>query len=417
MKVIVSHLSGNRNLNAILDALIANSMLYEFHTTLAVNPSNPLLKIYPEGLKKELLRRSFKIPDAFVKTHPFRELARLLLQRVGLKSITRHEKGWASVDAVYQHLDKAVAAALGKKIRKQEISAVYAYEDGALETFTKAKSYGIKCIYDLPIAYWETVRRLLSEEAERLPQWSKTLAGGINDSQKKLDRKTEELKLADMVVTPGSFVANSLPEWAKNKRIITAPFGSPENIGGAKNFIQGNLYSGDKPLRVLFVGSMGQRKGLGDLFDAFKILKSKQIELIVMGSLLDSIDFYRKQFNNFIYEPTRAYEDVLTLMRSCDIFCLPSIAEGRALVLQEAMSQGLPLIITANTGGEDLVIEGQTGFLIPIRSPEKIAEKLDWFLNNKNKIPEMGKRARQHAATYTWSNYGQTVINGILADD
>jgi glycosyltransferase involved in cell wall biosynthesis len=81
--------------------------------------------------------------------------------------------------------------------------------------------------------------------------------------------------------------------------------------------------------------------------------------------------------------------------------------------MQEAMSQGLPLVITPNTGGEDLVIEGKTGFLVPIRSPEKIAEKLAWFNQNRQELPAMKEQAIQHAATYTWRNYSATVIDAI----
>jgi len=108
----------------------------------------------------------------------------------------------------------------------------------------------------------------------------------------------------------------------------------------------------------------------------------------------------------------------LELMRSCDVFCLPSIVEGRALVMQEAMSQGLPLLITPNTGGEDLVISGETGFLVPIRSPEQIADRLNWYLEHRQETKEMGSKAKAHAANYTWKGYGDTIVselNGLYA--
>ena len=115
---------------------------------------------------------------------------------------------------------------------------------------------------------------------------------------------------------------------------------------------------------------MGQRKGLGDLFNAVKMLNTTNIELVVLGSPLAPLDFYKNEFQHFRYKSIRPNAQVLELMQSCDIFCLPSIVEGRALVMQEAMSQGLPIIITENTGGSDLVLEGRTGFLVPIRSPQ-----------------------------------------------
>jgi glycosyltransferase involved in cell wall biosynthesis len=133
-----------------------------------------------------------------------------------------------------------------------------------------------------------------------------------------------------------------------------------------------------------------------------------------MGSLLAPMDFYRNELSEFTFEAGRPHHEVLQLMRSCDIFCLPSIVEGRALVMQEAMSQGLPLIITPNTGGEDLIKEGETGFLVPIRSPHIIAEKLEWFLQNRDKIKEMSSLAKKHANNYTWEDYSNKIVNEVL---
>jgi glycosyltransferase involved in cell wall biosynthesis len=349
-----------------------------------------------------------------INTHPSLEIARMLLPKLGFSKFVQHEVGWASVDAVYHSIDKATAKRLANLKSEGKVNAVYAYEDGALASFTRAKELGLQCIYDLPIAYWQTVRKLMEEEAERLPLWANTLGGGIIDSQAKLERKTRELELADVVVYPGKFVGDSLPGWAKQKKQIMSPFGSPhatEIVNLKEKYRRGNK---DRPLRILFAGSMGQRKGLGDLFAAMRLLNSDNFELVVMGSLRTSMEFYRSEFPGFRYEAGRPHPEVLALMRSCDLFCLPSIVEGRALVMQEAMSQGLPLIITPNTGGEDLIIEGRTGFLVPIRSPEKIAEKLNWFQENRSAIPEMGEFAREHASRYTWERYGAKIIEDII---
>jgi len=324
--------------------------------------------------------------------------------------LIRNEYGLFSVDSVYKNMDKYVAADLNNAA-KNGVNAVYAYEDGALETFIEAKKLGLKCIYDLPIAYWETGKKLMDQEAERLPEWAATLGGGILDSTTKLERKSRELELADLVVVPSPFVMDSLPEWAKKKKVVIAPFGTP--VSNSEDVIIERNKDNKKPLRVLFAGSMSQRKGLGDLFAAVKLLNNTNIELVVMGKPQASMAFYKNEFHDFKYEHGRPNDEVLALMRTCDVFCLPSIVEGRALVMQEAMSQGLPLIITPNTGGKDLVIEGKTGFMIPIRSPNVIAEKLNWFLENRSEILEMGKSAKLHAQKYTWENYGNLIVEAI----
>jgi glycosyltransferase involved in cell wall biosynthesis len=409
MKIALSHPTGNSNVRAILEGLQEADALAEFHTTIAADAGAQWLRLLPGSLRQEWLRRAFRVPTYQVRTHPWREVARMVLPRLGLTQVVRHEAGWASVDAVYQGLDKAVARRVAYLRATQAPAAVYAYEDGALATFRQAKKLGVKCIYDLPIAYWETSRTLMTEEAVRLPAWAATLGGGISDSSTKLQRKTCELELADVVVVPSQFVRDSLPPWAAGKPIIVAPFGSPASPPHRQ-------WQREKsgPLRVLFVGSMSQRKGLGDLFAALRLLNSCDVELVVMGAPVVELEFYRKELPSFTYEPGRPHAQVLALMQSCDVFCLPSIVEGRALVMQEAMSQGLPLIITPNTGGADLVQEGQTGFLVPIRSPDAIAEKLEWFLANRKAIPAMGRLAQAYAAQYTWESYRTNIITALL---
>ena len=407
--IIFSHPTGNANVRAIVNKFASQKMLYRFYTSIASYPGNFWFYLGGYSPFTELRRRTFdKGLEKYTNTFPWMDLGRSLVHKMGLKQLYEFEKGFFSVDNIYKVIDKRVAADL-LAAKKNGVKAVYAYEDGALETFIRAKELGLICIYDLPIAYWEIGRKLMKEEALRLPQWALTLGGGILDSEAKLERKTRELELADVIVGPGSFVINSLPEWSKYKIKIVSPFGSPEN-NYEKKTSNSNL---DIPLRVLFVGSMGQRKGLGDLFEAINLLNGTAIELVVLGSLLAPMDFYRSQLLNFTYEPGRSHKEVLKLMRSCDVFCLPSIVEGRALVVQEAMSQGLPIIITSNTGGEDLVIEGETGFLIPIRSPNMIAEKIKWFVENREQVIIMGEKAVKHSQKYTWDNYSDTIVEQL----
>lgn len=406
--IVLSHPTANANVRAVALGMVENHVLSDFYTSAAIFPTSFLYKAGGFPFLAGLRKRSFDPRlESYTRQWPWRELGRTISTGLGMDILTRHEKGIFSIDKVYKSLDKNVSSHLKSK----NIKAVYAYEDGALQSFTVAKELGITCVYELPIAYWETGRKLMQEEAGRLPKWAVTLGGGIQDSTAKLERKTKELELADVVIGPGEFVMNSLPTWAKSKKLIVSPFGSPVNEK-IQLFNKKNL---EKPLRILFVGSMGQRKGLGDLFTAMKMLKNENVELVVLGSLLAPMEFYKNEFSNFVYETNRSHEDVLKLMQTCDIFCLPSIVEGRALVMQEAMSQGLPLIITANTGGEDLINRDETGFLIPIRSPDAIAEKIMWFVNNRSCVEEMGYQAKGWAEKYTWKKYSEQIVKEILA--
>jgi glycosyltransferase involved in cell wall biosynthesis len=399
--ILLSHPTGNTFVRALLKALVNEKRLALFATTIYVTGDEGWLNFVPKSVRAQILRRKFDVPRENVSTRPTRELSRLIAGRFGIKWLDRHETGLASIDAVYQCLDRAVARRLKWE---PSLRGVYCYEDGALATFRAAKNRGLKCFYELPIAYWRTSERLLREEAERLPAWKQSLPGAV-DSLAKHQRKHEEIELADVVICPSQFVLESIPSSISNyHKCVVAEFGSPIpetpppfNPPGAK-------------IRVLFAGSMSQRKGLADLFAAMKLLKRPDIELVVLGSAMAPMDFYRAEFKDFIYEAPRPHRKVLELMRTCDGLVLPSIVEGRALVQQEAMSQGLILLATANAGGQDLILNGKTGFLLPIRSPEAIASSLNWLSENRAMIPEMKRAAFAKACEYTWDRYTDIIL-------
>jgi hypothetical protein len=130
----------------------------------------------------------------------------------------------------------------------------------------------------------------------------------------------------------------------------------------------------NRPLRLLFAGALSQRKGLAEVFAALRLLHCpREIELVLLGQPCAPMEFYRAQKVPFTYEPPRANEAVLALMATCDALVLPSLVEGRAIVQLEALSRGLPLLVTRNAGGEDLITPGETGFLVPNRGKNFLA--------------------------------------------
>lgn len=409
--VLVIHPFGNANVRGVLAALDGANQLAKYLTTLGLSRNSPFLQAVPQSVRAELLRRGYDLPHYKIKIHPAREIVRLLAEKAGFRWLTRHEIGWASIDRVWTSLDKVAAEYLRSNHERLKIKRVYAYEDCAVRSFEVAQQLGLPRIYDLPIAYWETARRLLRHEAERYPQWEPTL-GGTRDSDEKLARKTRELELADTVICPSAFVLDSLPDHVRaSKKCVMAPFGSPV----CQLEADAPASRKQNSLRILFAGALTQRKGLADLFAAIKMVDAANIELVVMGSLVLPMKFYRNEYPDFTYEPPRAHPEVLRLMRSCDVFVLPSIVEGRALVQQEAMACGLPLLVTRNAGGEDLVIEGKTGFLVPPGDPAALAQKISGFLENRDQLPAMKEAARAKAAELTWHAYGQQILHAIGA--
>ena len=410
--IVLAHPFGNANTRAVLGAFDEANVLARYVTTLGWSRDSPLVLALPGKFRAQAERRAYDLAHYKIRAHPTREIIRQLALRFEFASLTKHERGWASIDAVWCDLDRFGAKYLRRVYERQCVRTVYAYEDCAETLFTVAAELGLRRVYDLPIAYWETAQHLLGEEAARWPEWEPTL-GGTRDSPEKLARKTREIELADLVVCPSAFVADSLPASVKAaKPWVVAPFGSP-----AVAEAEATRDRSAQPLRVLFAGALTQRKGLADLFAAMRLVDPRTVELVVMGTLLKPLEWYRGHGIDFTYEPPRPHAEVLRFMKTCDVLVLPSIVEGRALVQQEAMACGLPLIATRNAGGEDLIVEGETGFLVPIRSPESLAEKISWCARNRDALHGMGLAAARRANQLTWRDYGHAILAAIRALD
>jgi len=159
------------------------------------------------------------------------------------------------------------------------------------------------------------------------------------------------------------------------------------------------------------VGSLGQRKGLSYLLKAIDMLGSSAVELTLVGQPPSgNCGPLRTALTTHRHLVSLAHASVLAEMRRHDVFVFPSLFEGFGLVLLEAMSQGLPVITTAHTGGPDFMTDGQDGFLVPIRSAAAIAEKLELLHQNRDRLAQMSEAALNTARLSSWMDYEKATV-------
>lgn len=336
-----------------------------------------------------------------MKGRATRELVRLVAGRLNLRRLNRHETGWACVDQVYEDLDRVVARSLPTP-QNAAVRAVYAYEDGALQSFRAARRCGMTCLYDLPIAHWRTLRSVLAEEAERKPEWAATMTG-LQDSARKLERKDQELALADRVIVASSFTRRSLEDhFGDALDIRVTPYGAPEPTVTAPHPRQP-----DEPLHVLYAGHLSQRKGIAYLFEAVRQVDFPW-RLTLAGprpaescAALDTA--LRHPACRWLGSIPHA--KLLQEMSGAHVFVFPSLIEGFGLVITEAMAAGLPVITTPHTAGPDLIAEGIDGHLVPIRDPNAIAAHLAELYDDEDRRYRMAEAALAKAASLPWSDY------------
>lgn len=404
--IIAAHPTGNANVRQAVGALAEAGLLTSFETAIAVFDGSPLGVLSRLPGFSELQRRGYgKELGPFTRMHPWREVARLASMRLGFQAAIRDWTGFACIDAVYQSIGRRTA----RRLEKTGAAGVYCYEDGALEAFQAGKRLGAACLYDLPIGYWRAAHRILSEEAGRRPEWAATMPG-LGDPPEKLERKDSELRLADRIFVASSFTKKTLGECPfPIADACVVPYGADDVVRGERPHPRGH---GGK-LRVLFVGSLGQRKGIADLFEAVSML-GPAIELTLVGRKAGGpCPALDAELSRHRWIPSLPRERILAEMRAHDVLVFPSLFEGFGLVVVEALSQGLPVVGTPHTCAPDILSEGIDGFVVPIRDPQAIAGKLECLRADPVLLAEMKNAAAQKARLLPWAAYRKRIVEGV----
>lgn len=191
-----------------------------------------------------------------------------------------------------------------------------------------------------------------------------------------------------------------------------------EKIGSKKNCIVANgvpdiageeifIKKDNTVWNVLFIGLLEITKGELDILKAVQILKEKgyEVHLRVAGQ------FKREEFKNQFFNLTESYnikenvtylgiiqgEEKRKAFKEANCFCFPSYfhSESFPLVLLEAMQFGLPIVATRWRGIPDMVEDHKNGFLIDIKSPEQIAEKMQILIENPGICEQMSRNGRE----------------------
>jgi glycosyltransferase involved in cell wall biosynthesis len=404
-KVIISHPTGNANVTAVVHALQEADLLEAFFTCIAWRPESLTARIAPASVRALFDRRArVQLPQEQIRTRPFREVVRNIALRAGRRELVT---GWTrtfSIDGVYRDLDKHVARNLS---RYKGLRAVYAYEDGAVNQFKRARELGIRCLYDLPIGYWRVNREISLEEAERQPEWKGTL-NALDDCDEKLASKDQEIASADTIFVASQYTRSTLAKYpGKVAEVKVIPYGTPPPIDQERP-----LTGASKPLRVIYVGSLSQRKGISYLFEAAALL-GKSIALTVIGRKVGQCTALDKACASHRWIASLPHSEILREMAQHDVLVFPSLFEGFGLVIGEALSRGVPVITTAHTGGPDLLRDGHDGFIVPIRDAEAIAAQLNRLHRDRELLRTMSESARERAGQMTWQAYRDKTSAGV----
>ena len=154
----------------------------------------------------------------------------------------------------------------------------------------------------------------------------------------------------------------------------------------------------NKKFKVLFVSHISPLKGLHYLLKAWQDLKLKNKELIIVGGYSEIPHSLKESYEKIIKkDPTIKWIGYTKrpelYYHSADVFVFPSLTEGGPRVVMEAMASGLPVITTQNA--KSLLKDGENGFVVPIRDPKAIKEKIEFLYYNPKLMEKMAKKAKE----------------------
>ena len=295
---------------------------------------------------------------------------------------------------------------VGGVVERERPTGVICYDTCALHTFRKAGDLGILRVLDQSVGHWRTLVAMMREEAQLQPDFADSLP--LDVPERFLAQCAEEALLADVVLAGSPFVKDTMVHHGvESSRVEVIPYGADiERFKPAKR-------EKDDRFRLLFVGQLSQRKGIKYLLEAVAALTVPRLELMLVGGVVGSghgLAAYREHFTHVSNVP---HHDVHRYFQQADVFVYPSLYEGSAIAIYEALASGLPVITTPNSGS--MVRDGVEGFIVPIRDVEALKEKILLLYEDRELRETMGTNARKRAEEFTWAGYRRKV-GSLLRD-
>ena len=179
-------------------------------------------------------------------------------------------------------------------------------------------------------------------------------------------------------------------------------------------FVQNEMKK-ENELYILYAGSLDALKGLTDLIKCAKFVHQERqnVKFILAGRgpLEEKLKKIVHNFDldeNFSFVGYVNQGTLLKYYQNATIFVHTSYHEGLPTTILEAMSCGIPVVATAVAGTSEVVMEGETGFLVPPKSPDKLATAILSLLNDKELRERIGKNARKYVEEkYNWNTISE----------
>ena len=225
-------------------------------------------------------------------------------------------------------------------------------------------------------------------------------------------RLIQEADMCDYLLVASKFIGNSfVKNGFASERVHVIPYGVDPRYFYPLS--QEEKTQSDQIFRVICVAHVSPRKGHVYLLEAWKKLNLPNSELLLIGAISHYMKSvlvdYGALFRHVRNVPNRRLRDYYG--RS-SVFVLPTVEDGFGCVITEAMACGLPVITTTNAGASEIIEHGRTGFILPIRSSDEIANHLEMLYRDMDLRQQMSQAAIVESQKHLgWDHYANKLIS------
>lgn len=359
------------------------------------------LHYMPRPLRKAMLTEFGRFfhpalsPD-LIRTAGFHEWLERALSRMGFREAA------ASVNIAGNH---SFAKSVCRLMKTEPVSVVWGYDTASVDVFEYAKEIGVRRILDKtigdPRVYNSVMKEVYSEYREFF------LNPDFAVPQSVIDIQDAEYTLADGIVVGSDFCRDTIlnpmarPDLAGKISVIPYCYDDIFFRAGGPN-----QRSSEAPVRFLFLGQAGPRKGIHLLLNVFERIPRTAASLTIVGQLQIPNATFRRFADNVTLVSTVPRAAVVNYLRAADCLVFPTYFEGSPITIYEALACGCAVIQSKNSNMDAIP---SAGLALETLDESSLYDALMYVIDNRQLLHAWQANAPKLAEGFTISSYQETI--------
>ena len=348
------------------------------------------------------------LDEEVIQLCELRSLFLLVLQRI--------DKSRVLYSWFFKYLIRRFNAKVYKYLIRTNPDAVIVYDTLCADLVAKIKSSNldIKIIIDMSAPYYNYMEREFIKDIDKHPDYSQELRTMIDSplySYRRQYSKTE-VETADAFLVASAFTEKSLVESGIDQQIFLCQYGI-DDFTDMHSRSEEKRKNTQVPVKAVFVGRVNQAKGAYLLIEVAKMLMDKPIQFDFFGSYNPGSETIKKSPANCHFHGHVPRQLMIKAYQDSDVLILPTLADGFGFVIPEALSNGLPVIVSSNAGAAQIVVEGVNGMIFNTGDETQLKNLLEKIISYPALIDSMKLNARSSINSLTWEKYNEQVRKAL----